>query len=143
MQIFYIKKDSILPSLRMELINDGKYDFRKFQKFNNSIQSAEAFFSMKDEHDVYKILKAKCNIIQEVTDSCQEKFIIEYKWNKRDTRVPGIYTGQIEIFFNGGIKDASYDIEMTDDSGNTETISGYPEGKLIVPIYEELKIHVL
>lgn len=143
MQYFYINQNSLLPSLRIELINDGKYDFRKFEKFNNSIQNAEAYFNMKDEHGVYKILKAKCNIIQEITDSCQEKFVIEYKWNKRDTKVKGIFDGQFEIYFNGGIKDARYDIETVDDSGNTETISGYPDGLLIAPIYEDLKIQVL
>ena len=143
MQIFYINQNSELPTLRIELVNDGKYDFMKFEKFNNAIQGARVLFSMKDEHDVYKILKAECDVIQEVTDACQEKFIIEYKWKKRDTRNKGLFTGKFEIFFEGGIKDADYDIPTINDSGETEVISGYPAGLLIVPIYEDLKIQIL
>ena len=37
MQEFYINQGSVNPTLRMELINDGRYDYKKTNIFNNSI----------------------------------------------------------------------------------------------------------
>ena len=40
---FFIKQNSTLPTLRMELIEDGRHDFHKFHE---AIQSATITFSM-------------------------------------------------------------------------------------------------
>ena len=127
MQIFYINQGSTLNNLRVELVNDGRFDFLKAGKFYNAIQNAEITFSMEDENGILKISDAPCNLVLVDEKSCEDRYIIEYKWKERDTKKKGIYTGKFKIKFNPDIK----------EEGVT-----YPDGTLIVPIYEDLKIHI-
>jgi hypothetical protein len=124
---FFIKKDATLPTLRLELVLDGKYDFMKSSHFNNAIQNADVTFSMIDEHDVLKISNAPCNLVLVDQDTCDEKYIIEYRWKQRDTRVSGHYKGKIKITFMDDI----YENHVT-----------YEGGTFIGPIYEELDIFI-
>lgn len=127
MQYFYINHGATLPSLRMELVNDGKYDFFKNAYFNNAIQNADITFSMWDEHDVLRVANASCNIILEKNESCEDRYIIEYKWKERDTRHTGQFRGRFTIKFNDDI----YQEDVT-----------YESGTLIVPIFEDLIIYI-
>ena len=125
MQEFYIKKGSINPVIEMELINDGRYDFQK-SLINDALQDSIVTFSMKNEETgILKISKAKANIVLTDEDSCQERYILQYKWDKRDTAKEGVYNAWFEINFNGNI--TSDGIE-------------YPTGNLIVPVEEDLII---
>lgn len=125
MQEFFILKDSINPVLEMELINDGRYDFQK-SLLNEALQDSIVTFNMKDEETgLLKVAKAKANIVLANEDSCQEHYILQYKWNKRDVSKKGNYIGWFEIKFNGNLT-----------SDNIE----YPTGNLIVPIEEDLRI---
>jgi hypothetical protein len=125
MQEFYIHRGTTNPVLEMELIKDGRYDFQK-TLFNDAIQDSVVTFSMVDEETgLLKISKAKANIVLEDDDSCEEKYILQYGWNKRDTSKPGFYKGWFDINFNG---------DLTSD-GVT-----YPTGNLRVPIEEDLRI---
>lgn len=124
-QYFYIKQDSELPTLRMELINDGRYNFN--HTFNNVIQNADVTFSMKDENDILKISNASCSIIESTDSGCEERYFIEYKWKKKDTNKKGIYKGEFTIT----IKDDIYENDVY-----------YPSGTLKMPIYEDLYIQV-
>ena len=126
-QYFYINKDATLPTLRVELVNDAKYDFFKQNYFNNGIQNADVTFSMWDENEKLRISNAPCNIILASEGSCEERYIIEYVWKSRDTKEKGQYKGQFKISFNCGLY----------EDGTT-----YPSGDLIVPIYEDLYIMV-
>lgn len=127
MQEFYIKKGSINPVIEMELINDGRYDFQK-SLINDALQDSIVTFSMKNEEtEILKISKAKANIVLTDEDSCQERYILQYKWDKRDTAKEGVYNAWFEINFNGNI--TSDGIE-------------YPTGNLIVPVEEDLRIIV-
>ena len=127
MQEFYIKKGSINPVIEMELINDGRYDFQK-SLINDALQDSIVTFSMKNEETgILKISKAKANIVLTDEDSCQERYILQYKWDKRDTAKEGVYNAWFEISFNGNI--TSDGIE-------------YPTGNLIVPVEEDLRIIV-
>lgn len=127
MQEFYIKKGSINPVIEMELINDGRYDFQK-SLINDALQDSIVTFSMKNEETgILKISKAKANIVLTDEDSCQERYILQYKWDKRDTAKEGVYNAWFEINFNGNI--TSDGIE-------------YPTGNLIVPVEEDLRIIV-
>lgn len=124
-QIFRINSKSVLPTLRVELIDDAKYDFFKSYTFNNGIQNADVTFTMWDEDEVLKISKAPCTIILSEQSGCDQRYIIEYAWKERDTKKPGHYKGRFEIDF----KDDLYEQDKI-----------YQGGKLIVPIYEELDI---
>lgn len=127
-QDFYIIKNSVLPYLRMELINDGRFDFEKTDIINKSLQDATVTFSMKNiDTDILKISNAPCNIVLAKTEGCEEKYIIEYQWKERDTKEEGIFQGWFTIKFNGNIVQENID---------------FPSGKLIMPIAEDLIIHI-
>lgn len=125
MQYFYINHGSVNNPLRIELINDGRYEFMKSALYNNAIQNADVTFSMRDEDGVLRVSNAPCNLILVDENSCEERYIIEYQWKKRDTKKPGKYIGTFEITFNGDLYEDGV---------------AYPSGNLIVPIYEDLGI---
>ncbi len=115
---FSINKNSTLPVLKLELIQDGRNDF---QKFHEKIQNADIYFTMTDViTGVKRIAKKQTDIIQVDPPNCVgDEFYLSYQFTERDTAVAGRYVGQFEI-------------EFLDDSGT-----------LIVPIREELFINIL
>ena len=125
MQEFFILQGSVNPTLVMELINDGRYDFQK-SLINNALQDSVVTFSMvNEETGLLKVAKQKADIVLEGGDSCEEKYLLRYKWKERDVKERGFFKGWFEIKFNGNIKEDGVE---------------YPEGNLIVPIEEELRI---
>lgn len=127
-QEFFIRKGSVNPVLRMELIKDGRYDFKKAM-IDNAIQDSVVKFYMKDaETDLLKVAKADADIVLAQEEGCEEKYILQYKWKERDTKKEGIYEGWFEIDFNGNLTEDGVD---------------YPSGKMRVPIQEKLQIIIL
>ena len=127
-QEFFIRKGSVNPVLRMELIKDGRYDFKK-SMIDNAIQDSVVKFYMKDvETGLLKVEKADADIVLAQEEGCEEKYILQYKWKERDTKKEGTYEGWFEINFNGNLKEEGVD---------------YPSGKMIVPIQEKLQIVIL
>ena len=121
-QEFFIRKGSVNPVLRMELIKDGRYDFKK-SMIDNAIQDSVVKFYMKDvETGLLKVAKADADIVLAQEKGCEEKYILQYKWKERDTKKEGTYEGWFEINFNGNLKEEGVD---------------YPSGKMIVPIQEK------
>ena len=109
----------------MELINDGRYDFQK-SLINDAIQDSVVTFSMVDEETgLLKVAKASADIVMADEDSCQERYLLRYKWKDKDVAKPGFYKGWFEIKFNGNI---------------SENGVNFPEGNLKVPIEEQLRI---
>lgn len=127
-QEFFIRQLANFPVLRMELIEDGRYDFHK-AKINNALQDSDVVFSMKDiETGILKVSKAKAVIKNADTEGCEDKYVVEYDWQTRDTAKPGIYEGWFDIDFKGDVVEAGVD---------------YPSaGKLRVPVTEDLLIYV-
>jgi hypothetical protein len=116
---FSINKNSTLPILKLELIQDGRNDF---QKFHEKIQNANIYFSMTDVVTGVKRIAKKITGIQQVepaSDCVGDEFYIIYQFTERDTSVGGRYVGQFEIDFLDGT------------------------GTLLVPIREELFINIL
>ena len=127
MQEFFIIKGSTNPVLEMELIDDGRYDFRK-SIFTDALQDSVVTFNMRDnETGVMKISKAKANVVMAAEDTCENKYVLQYKWKERDVNRVGTYHGWFEISFNGNIISDGID---------------YPTGNLKVPIEESLLIIV-
>lgn len=141
-QYFYINSNSINPTLRVELVNDAKYEWFKNTSFNEAIQNATITFSMWDEHDVLKISKAPCNLILSNDSGCETKYIIEYAWKERDTRKMGIFTGRFEITFGEDLRKPSTESEIITNGETRISNADYPVGKFVVPIYEDLKIEI-
>ena len=123
---FFINKGSTLPTLRMEAINDGRHDF---SKLNIALQAADVYFNMTNiENGIRKIANQKANVIMKEDNGCEDKYIIEYQWKERDTKTPGLYKGEFRIVFN----------DTVEVDGKT-----LPIGELIVPISQELHIHII
>lgn len=127
MQTFYINKGSVLPTLRMELADDGLIGFAKRDMFNNMLQNCDVTFSMRDSEGRLRISRGKAYVVRSKEEECEERYLIEYRWNERDTKVSGEFKGSFDIKFG----DPIYEEGVT-----------YPEGNLIVPIHEELIIMV-
>lgn len=128
MQEFYIKKGSLNPVLRMEVINDGRFDFKK-ALIEEAFQDCNVTFSMKDtETGILKVSKAPAAFVDAKTEGCEEKFVLEYQWTERDTRKEGIYEGWFDIDFLG---------DLVSGDGTT-----FPAGPMVVPIQEDLIIYI-
>jgi len=74
---FFIKKDSTLPILIMEVVNDGRTD--NYKKFNEDLVNASIRFSMKRESDgAQKIVMNNAFITEKLlnnSDSPEEYYI--------------------------------------------------------------------
>jgi hypothetical protein len=115
---FFINKNSTLPKLKLELIQDGRNDFNRFHE---EVQNADIYFTRSDViTGVKKIAKKKAGIEQVEPEDCVgPEFYLVYQFTERETSVAGRFVGQFEIVFLDG------------------------SGTLIVPIREELFINVL
>lgn len=125
-QYFTINKGAELPKLRLELIQDGKTNF---DKFYIAIQAADSVkFTMTNlETGIKKIAKAPAEIIYDEESGCDERYLLQYTWKKRDTNESGTYVGHFHIYFN--------------DNVIAEGMT-FPKGELIVPIQEDLIIQI-
>lgn len=122
-QQFFINQHSTLPTLRMELINDGRNDFKKFYDI---IQNAEITFTMTNcDTNVIKIANEKAYLSKREVDGCTDQYLICYQWKPRDTKEKGVYEGVFTLHFDGTL------------TSETDT---YPKGDLIMPIREKLMI---
>ena len=116
---FFINKNSTLPVLKLELINDGRNDFHKFHEM---VQNANIYFTMSDVVTGVKRIAKKETGVQLVlpkSDCVGEEFYLVYQFTEKETSVSGRYAAQFSIEFLDG------------------------SGTLIVPIREELFINVL
>ena len=124
MQEFYIKKDSLLPILRLEVIEDGRHSYNKIHEL---LQNSNITFTMVNrETGVTKIAKAPAYIKAREDGGCVEQYVICYDWKPRDTKEEGNYVGEFNIEF-GEVKNDNYT---------------YPTGNLIMPIREDLLITI-
>jgi len=116
---FVINRKSTLPLLVMELIQDGRYDYKDF---HTKIQNANIYFSMYDiKTGAKKISKKLAGLILK-PKGCEDdpdEFYIGYDWDPKDTLKAGTFKGEFTIDFLDGT------------------------GTLISPIKEELIIHIL
>lgn len=125
-QFFYLNQNSVLPSIRMELIEDGRHDYHKAHE---ALQSADITFTMVNaDTNITKVAKGKAYIKLRENDDCTEQYVICYDWKAHDTKESGTFIGTFDIEFNGNIKNDEYT---------------YPQGLLRVPIREQLIITIL
>ena len=113
---FHINKQSTLPVLRMELINDGRNDFNHFYEL---VQNSIITFSMTDIITGVRRISRKLTGTELVDPSCDEKYYLIYQFTERETEKAGRYIAQFTIEFLDGT------------------------GTLIVPIREQLFVNIL
>lgn len=122
-QQFFINQYSTLPYLLLEVINDGRNDYKKIHE---ALENATITFSMVNtDTGVIKIANEKAYIVEKEGNNCETQYLICYQWKSRDTKEKGVYEGFFNIHFDGTL---------------TSEYTTYPKGDLIVPIKEKLII---
>ena len=113
---FFIKQNATLPTLKLQVVKDGRNDFRSFME---TLQNAIITFSMVNtDNGILKIASKPAYITEKFFDNpdAPQEFYIYYNFTAIDTKTPGRYMGEFSI---------------------TTT-----EGELIVPIRESLFINI-
>jgi hypothetical protein len=118
---FYINKGATLPMAILELIQDGRNDYKNFHE---KIQNADITFTMSDIDTGIKKIGCKpaaclCKTCGNGNDCDEEQYYVTYQFSEKDTSKAGTYVGKFTIDFLDG------------------------SGTLIVPIRDELYIHIL
>jgi hypothetical protein len=122
---FFIKKNSVLPILKMRLVKDGRNDFRHFWEM---MENCAITFSMKDtKTNVYKVANVAGELIQKtpISGNTDEEYYIAYRWQTGDTNEMGVFIGE-------------FNIKFFDANQNNLEI-----GDLKVPIRDTLYIHII
>ena len=115
---FFIRKNSLEPILKMQLIQDGRNDFRDFhEKLGNSVI---AFSMKKVDTGEFIILNKAGGIVQKtsVDEVYPAEYYIYYRWQATDVMETGRYQGQFTI----------------------ELLDQFTE--LVVPIREDLYVNI-
>jgi hypothetical protein len=97
---FFIRKNSLEPILKMQVVQDGRNDFNSF---HDKLANSSIYFSMKDvKTGIPKILNAKSNIVAKIKTSVNAptEYYIYYKWKSRDVNKVGRFEGQFIIYFH-------------------------------------------
>lgn len=114
---FIINKNATLPIMKLDVIQDGRNDMSKIYEL---IQNSNVYFSMSELETGVKVIGRKSALILPKESTCgDDEYYIGYQFSEKETKKPGIYVGTFTIEFLDGT------------------------GTLIVPIREELYIHVL
>jgi len=113
---FYIRRNSILPTLKMKLIFDGRNDYKRF---HDLLENSVVTFSMKNVNNgVYKVANKEGKITK-ISNNDVDEYYVEYEWVVDDTNELGQFEGEFKIKF---LDDCSH---------------------ILVPIKENLYINVL
>jgi hypothetical protein len=117
-QHFFIKKDSTLPIIKMKVVNDGRYDYKRIF---DRIENAAVTFSMVDEKGVPRVYNQQGLLFSVEKEVCpeDEEFYIGYQFKLKDTKKVGCYK-------------AEFKLDFLDDGAS-----------LIVPIREDLFVNVI
>jgi len=94
---FFIKQNSTLPFLQIEVFNDGRSSFRK----NLSVLTASTVtFSMYHEDTgIYRLIDKPAQIVEytPLSGVGEKTYAIRYQFNKRDTAKFGSFVGEFKI----------------------------------------------
>ncbi len=100
---FFIKQNSSLPILKMDVVKDGRTS--SSSKFYSILDNATLRFSMICEDDgIQKIFMKNAYLTEKERrniDSPREYYIY-YKWMVRDTNKKGRFLGQFSIILENG-----------------------------------------
>ena len=100
---FFIKQNSNLPILKMDVVKDGRTDVDK--NFYSVLDNATLRFSMKiDENGMQKIFMKDAFIVEKTKTNpdSDKEYYIYYKWENKDTAKKGRYIGEFLIVLENG-----------------------------------------
>ena len=98
---FYIKKNSTLPILKMEIIKDGRSDFDR-----NSFLSGNTTFliSLYDKsNDKFLFASKECYVTSETDYNNNISYYLNYQFTNKDTLKEGRYEVQVSIPSEQGV----------------------------------------
>ena len=98
---FYIKKNSTLPKLKFELVNDGRSDYL----LNTALDNSYTFYlSLWDiEKKIYKTTNKECEITSETNDEGLISYFVNYQFSLSETKDNKKYEVQISYIDPNGI----------------------------------------
>lgn len=107
---FYIKKNSTLPKLTVEVIVDSR---TTFGNTNESFSSSTITFNMKDEDsDIYRILDKPVSVVENYfTGDGPKSYHLKYQFTKKETSKIGSFIGEFKITNNNG----TYELPINDE----------------------------
>lgn len=94
---FYLKKNSTLPLLKIQVAKNGRGDYNDFMKI---IESSAIFFSMVDiESGIPKITSRPAGFVEKFLDdpNAEPEYYIYYQFTNRDTNRPGRFEAQFML----------------------------------------------
>ena len=90
---FFIRKNSTLPTLKVQIIKDGRLNFREF---DHLISGSTISFSMWDENNnIPYIVKRPAHVEVDITD--ETNYYVYYQFTSHETRKIGGYAGEFTI----------------------------------------------
>jgi len=100
---FFIKKNSTLPVIKVQIVKDGRLSFREFDDLT---KISTITFSMKNEEtNVYYVLdRPTQTMIKESTgDGNEDEYFVYYQLTAHETRQIGGYICEFKISNEQGI----------------------------------------
>lgn len=100
---FFIKQNTTLPIILMDVIRDGRTD--SWKDFYAILDNANIRFSMKSEDDgIQKIFMKPAYIVQKTKSNPDSptQYYVYYKWDAKDTSKKGKFIGEFLIELDNG-----------------------------------------
>lgn len=96
---FFIRQNSMLPTLTLEVIQDG---INSAKEINERLENAVILFFMEEIGSCIPMIQCgECCVLKDNDcPDCHDKTYIQYKWTAEDTLKKGKYKGWFEITFN-------------------------------------------
>ena len=100
---FYLKKNSTLPLLKLQVVKDGRSDY---QSLMDLIEVSSIFFSMTDtETGIPKITSRPGGFVNKtfLNPNTEPEYYIYYQFTNKDTNRVGRYEGQFMLRTSDGV----------------------------------------
>jgi hypothetical protein len=100
---FYIKKNSTLPVIKLEVIKNGRNDYNNFM---DMIEVSSIFFSMVDvETGIPKISSKPAGFVEKTSmdPNAEPEYYIYYQFTSKDTNRVGRYEGEFMLRNSDGV----------------------------------------
>jgi len=94
---FYIKKFSTLPLIKMQVVNDGRSDFRSFME---SLETSTITFSMTNlETGIPKIVGKPAYIVEktQLDPNALPEYYIYYQFRSQDTLIKYLCVVKVNV----------------------------------------------
>ena len=100
---FYIKKNSTLPVIKLEVVKNGRNDYNNFM---DMIEVSSIFFSMVDvETGIPKITSRPGGFVEKTSmdPNAEPEYYIYYQFTSKDTNRVGRYEGEFMLRNSDGV----------------------------------------